>query len=286
MPGKRIGVVLSGGGARGAGQLGMMIYLDEQGVQPDFISGISVGSLNGTIWAQEGNTKLIEQIWRGIRGNSDIYKTNWFRPWKLFRAIYDNTPLWKKINKYVDPDKLRRSSIELKIGVVQLQSGAYSIVDKFHPHFQKMLLASTAIPIAFPVVNYQSRQYVDGGVRNCAPLKATIQSGCDKIYVLHCYSMDMQEERKDYNNLAAFIIRSFAILYNEILRNDIEICEDINRAVVAKKVIPGKNYRLIDLKLIAPSKDQSFGYELDFSPKIIARNIELGYHIAKDQLNH
>ncbi len=284
MAGKKIGLVLSGGGARGAGQLGMMLYLAEQDIQPDFISGISVGSLNATFWAQDGNLKLLEQIWRGIRRNSDIYKSNWLRPWRLCRAIYDNKPLWRKIQRYVDLAKLRQSPIDLKIGVVQLQSGAFILINKTHPDFLKMLLASTAIPVVFPAVNYQGHQYVDGGVRDIAPLKAAIQAGCDSIYVLHCYSLEMEEQQKDYGNLGMIGIRSFAILYNEIMKNDIKTCEEINKALVAGRKFPGKKYRLIELKLIAPAKDQSFGDELDFSPQKIANNIALGYQIAKKKL--
>lgn len=284
MAGKKIGVILSGGGAKGAGQLGMMLYLAKQGIQPDFLSGISVGSLNAALWAQEGNLQLLEQIWRGIRGNSDIYKSNWLRPWRLFRAVYDNQPLWRKIQRHVDPEKLKESPIELKVGVVQLQSGAFMLFNKNHPDFKKMLLSSAAIPVVFPAVKYQGRQYVDGGMRDSAPLKTAIQAGCDLIYILHCYSLEMEEEEKDYANLAMIGIRSFAILYNEIIGNDIKTCEGINKALVAGRKFPGKNYRLIELKLIAPGKDQSFGYELDFSPKKIASNIELGYQIAKERL--
>lgn len=281
---KKIGIVLSGGGAKGAGQLGMMLYLEERGLQPEFISGISVGSLNATFWAQEGNLHLLERLWREIKGNSDIYQTNWLRPWKLIRSIHDNTPLWKKIKQYVDLDKLKQSPIELKIGAVQLQSGAYLLVDKTHRDFQKMLLASTAIPMVFPAVTYKGREYVDGGVRDSAPLKPAIQSGCDQIYVLHCYPLELDEQMRDFHNLVSIGIRSFAILYNELLRNDINTCEKINKAVCAGMGFEGGKYRFIELKLIAPAKDQSFGDELDFSPQLISKNIDLGYKIAKEKL--
>lgn len=112
---RKIGIVLSGGGTKGAGQLGMMLFLEEQGLHPEFISGISVGSLNATFWAQEGDLRLLERLWREIKGNSDNHKKNWLRPWKLIRSIYDHTPLWKKIKQYIDLDKLKQSPIELKL---------------------------------------------------------------------------------------------------------------------------------------------------------------------------
>lgn len=282
---EKIGVVLSGGGAKGSGQLGMMKYAYEKGIRPHFISGISVGSLNATMWAQEENLDLLESLWREMKGKSDIYRKNWFRPCKLYRSIFDNKPLNRKINKYVNTEKLKNSPIELHIGVIQLQSGAYTIVDKFHSDYKSMLLASTAIPIVFPAVTWQGNQYVDGGVRNIAPLKAAIDGGCDRIYILHCYAIEIVEEQRQFKDIVNIGIRSFAIMYNEILRNDIKVCEEINKSVQAKKVFPEKSYRLVELILVAPRKEQQFGFELDFSSSNIARNIELGYEIAKHILN-
>lgn len=284
MPNEKIGVVLSGGGAKGSGQLGMMKCVYETGVRPSYISGISVGSLNATLWAQEENLNLLEALWRGIKGNSDVYRKNWFCPWKLYRSLLDNKPLKRKIDKYIDPDKLKNSPIELQIGVVQLQSGAYSIVDKFHPKYADMLLASTSIPVVFPSVRWDGNNYVDGGVRNAAPLKAAIDFGCTKIYILHCYSLDMMEQGRKYKDLGTTGIRSFVILYNELLQNDIETCESINQAVRTKQAFPGKNYRVVELTMIQPPVDQQFGFELDFSRSQIEENIELGYRVAKDTL--
>jgi len=285
MSAEKIGVVLSGGGAKGSGQLGMMKYVYEKGVRPDFISGVSVGALNATMWAQEQNLDLLENLWRDIKGNSDIYRKNWLRPCKLRRSIYDNKPLKQKINKYIDIEKLKNSPIELQIGVAQLQSGEYSLVNKFHQHYNLMLLASTAIPVVFPAVSWQGHEYVDGGVRDVAPLKAAIDFGCTQIYILHCHSLEMEVEEKKFNNLVEIGIRSFVIMFNENLKNDIEACGLINQAVRSKSAPAEKNYQLVELIMIAPPVDQQFGSELDFSPSRIARNIELGYEIAKKILD-
>ena len=285
MSAEKIGAVLSGGGAKGSGQLGMMKYVYEKDIRPDFISGVSVGALNATMWTQEENLDLLESLWRNITGNSDIYRKNWLRPCKLRRSLYDNKPLKRKIDKYVDTEKLKMSPLELQIGVSQLQNGEYSIVNKFHSDYKSMLLASTAIPVVFPAVSWQGHEYVDGGVRNVAPLKAAIDFGCTKIYILHCHSLEMVAEEKKFNNLVDIGIRSFVIMFNENLKNDIETCKKINQAVRSKTAPAEKNYRIVDLILIEPPVDQQFGFELDFSPSRIEKNIELGYEIAKKVLD-
>jgi len=285
MPAEKIGVVLSGGGAKGSGQLGMIKYAYEKGIRPDFISGISVGSLNATMWAQEENLDMLEDLWRGIKGNSDIYRKNWLKPCKLYRSLYDNKPLKRKIEKYVDTEKLKNSPIELQIGVVQLQSGDYFIIDRFNADFKEILLASTAIPVVFPAVNWQDYKYVDGGVRNVAPLKQAIDFGCTTIYIFHCYSLEIVPAKKEIKNLVDIGIRTFAIMYNEILKNDIRSVERINRAIKAKVSFPGKNYRFLKIIIVQPALDKQFGFELDFSPSKIAENIELGYQTAKNVLD-
>ncbi|UCE06218.1 MAG: patatin-like phospholipase family protein, partial [bacterium] len=274
------------GGAKGAGQLGMMKYVYEKGIRPDFISGISVGSLNATMWAQEENIDLLESLWRGMRKNSDIYKKNWWKPWKLCKSLYDNTPLKRKINEYVDTQKLKNSPIDLKIGVVQLQSGEYSIIDKSHSNYKSMLLSSTSIPVVFPAVTLEGNQYVDGGVRNVAPLKSAIDYGCTKIYLLHCFPLEMDEQKKTFKNTARIGIRSFWIMYNEILREDIKTCQQINKDIEEGRSDPEKNYRAIDLIIVAPTPERQFGDILEFSPSQITRDIDLGYQIAKEILGN
>lgn len=284
MANEKVGVVLSGGGAKGAGQLGMMKYLHDRGIRPEFIAGISVGSLNATMWAQEQNLGLLEKLWRGIRGNSDIYRRNWFKFWKLYRSLYDNTPLWRLIQQYVDTEKLKNSPIDLKIGVVQLQSGGYLAIDKQHPDFRRLLLASTAIPVVFQPVNYQQRQYVDGGTRNIAPLKSAVDAGCTTIYLLHCFSLEMNEEQRAFVDSIRVGSRSFSIMYNEAVRKDILTLQKINEAVRQRRADAQRKYRVINLIIIAPPVDRQFVDILNFSPKALAKDIELGYQIAKDTL--
>jgi len=281
---EKIGVVLSGGGAKGAGQLGMMKYVYEKGIRPEFIAGISVGSLNATMWAQEENLELLEKLWRGIKGNSDIYRKNWWRFWKLHYSLYDNTPLRRLIKKFVDTEKLKNSPIDLKIGVVKLQSGEYSVVDKYHSDYQSMLLASTAIPVVFKPVTWHGDQYVDGGTRNVAPLKSAIEAGCTKIFLIHCFPLEMETERRKFSDSIRIGIGSFMIMYNEILRDDIKTCQKINREIEERRIDPRKKYSAIELVIITPTLDRQFCDILDFSPASIAKDIKLGYQIAKDIL--
>jgi NTE family protein len=86
----RIGLVLSGGGARGAYEVGVVRYLAEVGVQPTAYAGASIGALNGAILAhapsiQEG-ARCLEDLWRSIRQDQVLRLKPEFLAWSLIYA--------------------------------------------------------------------------------------------------------------------------------------------------------------------------------------------------------
>src|ERR671923_797210 len=76
-------LVMSGGGAKGAFELGAIDYLvNDRKLDFDVIAGVSVGSLNAVLLAQgqgfqglQQQVKRLKDVWFGIRGNDDIYRT-------------------------------------------------------------------------------------------------------------------------------------------------------------------------------------------------------------------
>ena len=88
--------VLSGGGAKGAFQVGAMEYLHKKGLRPDLIVGTSVGALNAAGYSYGGMRGLLN-LWDGIKGNKSIIKLNW---WRLLWAtgIYTTKPLRKLLD--------------------------------------------------------------------------------------------------------------------------------------------------------------------------------------------
>ena len=72
----KLGLVLSGGGAKGAYQAGILRYLAEKNIQPDAVSGASIGSLNGAVVASAGNihkaAETLERVWIEVAENSPL----------------------------------------------------------------------------------------------------------------------------------------------------------------------------------------------------------------------
>jgi NTE family protein len=195
-------LVLGGGGARGAYQVGMLdVLVRELELDFDIIRGVSVGALNAAFLAQApmtpdslGSLKSavgdLLNIWtQEITGNSSIYKerTGGFAGLAAGAdSLFDNEPLWKLMKQHLDAQAMRDSSRDFKVGVADLVQGRYSERGPDSPGFPKSILASTAIPVVFPPVWRKATKevLVDGGVREITPLASAFRAQPTEIYVL------------------------------------------------------------------------------------------------------
>ncbi len=274
-------LVLSGGGAKGSFQVGALDYLiNKKGLNFDLVCGVSVGALNGALIAQ-GDLEKLKSIWLNIKSRRDIFRKRWgFIP-RVGPALgallgkdslYDNSPLGKLIDEYVDLDKLNRSGRILRVGTVSLYDGRYYSIPGTHSDLKKLILASATIPIAFSPINISRdlMSMVDGGVRNITPLREAIDLGAEEIYVILCSPLELQKTKSDYKNSIEIALRTLEILTNEIYNNDIKVCLRNNNR-------PDKKF--IDLKIIRPKKP--VGDTLAFNPTLIREGMRLGFEAAE-----
>lgn len=295
---EKTALVLSGGGAKGSFQVGALDYLlNVKKMNFDIICGVSVGSLNASMVAQGDFPKLLE-LWQGIKSNRDIYRKKFLGILGgLFgsQSMYSNKPLWKKIDKYIDPDKIRKSGKELRIGTVSLQTTKYISVNQNNKDLKKWVLASTAIPIAFhpPLIN--NEQIVDGGIRDITPLTTAIDLGAEKIIVILASPKEMPYNPKQYKNLIYIGIRSLEIILAEIYENDLKVSRKINADVrlwkrIKHKIesgddlykdmdVPFDKYREIEIITIIPKKQVID--TLEFNPQKIREAIRYGREEAQ-----
>ncbi|KPL00663.1 MAG: hypothetical protein AMJ90_07895 [candidate division Zixibacteria bacterium SM23_73_2] len=277
------GLVLSGGGAKGAFQVGVLEYLYQKGkLDFDVVCGVSVGALNATLVAQ-GEFERLKELWLGIRRNEDIYKKYGWLSVILGKknSLNDNKPLKELIDKYVDKTKILENFTDkgkiLKIGVVSFTHGQYKAIGPTHSSFEQMLLASASIPIMFKPLNISADDLnvVDGGVRNITPLKDAIDAKADELVVVLASPRQVQPGKRDYGNLLQVITRTFDILANEVYLTDIENCEWYNAHLK-----DDGEHRYIDLKVVEP--DEYFMDTLEFKPEKIRQAIEIGKEKAAE----
>jgi NTE family protein len=269
--------VLSGGGAKGAFQVGVMKALAEQGVVPDVAYGTSVGALNITGYSYVGLEELAK-IWRRIKRGRDMLGLNLGRLVTLSATgVFNTKPLRKKIRKIV---RGHDADFPAWVCVTNLSDGSISYHRSESPDFPRMVEASAAIPVAMDPI----RKYlVDGGVREQAPLKRAIKDGADKIVLILCNPMQDKMKHWGYDDgflpMIGIGLRAVQMLQHEVYINDINTCQSINREIARYTLENAShNKKLIDLKVYAP--DHTIIGTLDFNPRKISKAIQQGYDIV------
>jgi NTE family protein len=196
-------LVLGGGGARGAFQVGMLLELvGTKGVDFTILRGVSVGALNAAFLAQAPRGKNAQESLANLRAQVDKLHALWTKEIKGNHSVYAERPggfaglvagadslfsvkpLRAMIKKHVSLDALRSSGRDFAVGTVSLVSGEYHEWTPSDDDFLEKLVASTAIPVVFPLVRIGKDVLVDGGVRNITPLSSAFKAKPDELYVL------------------------------------------------------------------------------------------------------
>jgi NTE family protein len=183
-----LAIVLSGGGAKGAFQVGVLDALvTQRGVKPAIVVGTSTGAIQALGVAQQDIPGLL-QVWLSLKDNRDIYKDRGGPTGAIIlgeKALYDASPLRRRLRAFYDPPKLAASPVDMRLGVVSLQSGEFRTIDKSVPGIDNWVYASCAMPVFFdPLQTSDKQQWVDGGVRDVTPLGAALELNPSAVLVV------------------------------------------------------------------------------------------------------
>ncbi|MAE86388.1 MAG: patatin [Flammeovirgaceae bacterium] len=244
----KVGIVLSGGGARGFAHLGALQALHERKIYPEIISGVSAGAIVGAFYA---NGMAPEDIF-------DLLKS---------KGVFNYSSLSLPLNGLLGLDGLMeelKSHIECK-DVKELTKPAYfatTNLNKGEVEYKKegslpqIIAASSCIPILFKPIEMDGHLYIDGGTYDNFPIKP-IRPLCEKIIGINISPVHVTKELKGMFQIAA---RVFQLSVNATAQNSLETC-DI---------------------LIEPKKLSTFSI-LDSS--VADELYEIGYNEAKDVLS-
>ena len=242
---KEYGLVLAGGGTKGAYQVGAWKALCEIGVDIKAIVGASIGALNGALFLQDDfmtTVKMYENIKidnimkvDGVNADKNIFDLsnifNLATDYTKQKGI-DNTPLREMIKKYIDMDKLYNSKIDFGLVTYSVKNRTPLKVFKNDIPKEQMedyLLASSCFPIFKPQI-INGEEYFDGGLYDNIPSNLLIEKGYKNIIIV-----------------------------------------DIAGVGFSKKSISKDLY----IKVISPSED--LGGTFEFNHERINNNIKLGY---------
>ena len=279
-------LVLSGGGVRGAYQIGVLRkWMCDDNIDYDFLCGVSVGALNVFKLAtvpygkpQEAY-KVVESIWRSIRQESIL--CDWVPFGKLTalwkKSIYDARPMAKLISANYTPGLIKNSGKLLRLGAVCLNTGERKFVTEEYDNLDRWALASASFPVFMEPVKIQGSLWIDGGVKMVTPLGTAIRSGASDIDVILTSSPEKPKQWIDSNRWAAvpdIAMRCIDLMSDRIMLADIRTTGLRNDLVIIRD-----RYREINIRIIKPSMELTDDI-LKFDNADVQRMMKIGYDDA------
>ncbi|QYO66452.1 patatin-like phospholipase family protein [Leptolyngbya sp. 7M] len=178
----KVGLALSGGGARGFAHIGVLKALVENGVPIDMIAGTSAGSFVGGAFASGLSVDELIEIGRSV---------SWFGVSSLSyspRGLLSNSAMTGFIEKHFPVSRFELLCVPFAAVACDLESGS-EVIFRDEGDLATAIRASCAIPGVFvPVKDSSGRYLVDGGVTSPMPTKAVRKLGADKVIAVDLLS--------------------------------------------------------------------------------------------------
>lgn len=180
----KTGIVLSGGGVRGIAHLGVLKALNEKGIFPEIISGVSAGAIAGVFYA-DGYTP--DEIFNIFNDNHLFHFAKLTIPKKGFLSMEKVSAI---LNKHIRAKSFEDLKIPFYAAATNLNEGK---IEYFHKGpIVERIIASASIPVLFRPVIMNNTIYVDGGVFDNLPIDP-IKDSCDFIIASHVNPLTKEE---------------------------------------------------------------------------------------------
>jgi NTE family protein len=188
----KIGLVLSGGGARGIAHAGVIKALEEFGLTFNVIAGTSAGSIIGSLYSYGYKPDEIIQF---------ISSTSFLRSirlaWKL-TGLFNMEILQEALIKYMPENNFTALKIPMTVAATDIRKGkaAYFTEGELFP----AIMSSCCVPAVFNPVAFNGSLYVDGGIMDNLPA-ASIRSKCDFLIGSHCNHITPDFDVKNFRTV-------------------------------------------------------------------------------------
>jgi NTE family protein len=332
LPGQVV-LVLQGGGALGSYQAGVYQALHEAGIEPDWIIGTSIGAINAGLIAgnaPQNRLSRLQDFWKrmeqrpiwsfpgafpGINEMLSYWSTvangipGFFRPNPLAHAgadcpigtdsagYYSAEPLEQTLGELVNFDLVNNCSPRLTVGAAHLRTSEMRYFDSRDCKLGvKHIMASGALPPAFPAVRVDGELYWDGGILSNTPTEAVfddIPRRDSLIFSVHMWNPSGPEP----TTMADVFNRHKDVLYSSRIASQIAQQQKAHRlrhvinqlaaripeaernsAAVRELAGYGCSTQMHVVRLLAPQLDrENHTKDIDFSPSGIRHRWDAGY---------
>lgn len=219
-PRYRLGVALTGGGARGFAHAGALAAIEEAGHKPEILAGVSAGSIAATLYSSGMSPQQMLELF----SEQSLSKLIDFRP--RGGGFFSMAPFKKFLTKQLGEYKnLEDLPLPTYIGVTDFTNG---VATEFHEGpIAERVVASCSIPITFPPVTINGTEYVDGGVLRNHPAWI-IRDKCDYLIGINVSPL---ATKKKSDSIWTVAMRTYNLMAKANQRKDMALC-DLNIAPV------------------------------------------------------
>ena len=329
-------LVLQGGGALGAYQVGVYQALYEAGVEPDWIIGTSIGAINAGLIAGNARHNRLERLkefwgrmeqrhpwtgwpaWTGLPDQLSYWATlaggipGFFRPnpaafcgayvpLGVDRAgFYSTAPLRETLEGLIDFQRINQGGPRLTVGAANVRTSVMRYFDsRAMPICLDHIMASGALPPAFPAVRIENEHYWDGGILSNTPTEVIFDDNPRRsslIFAVHLWNpsgpvptnlLEVLNRHKDVqysSRIASHITRQqqahqLRHVINQLVKYVPDECR--NSDAVRELASYGCPTQMHVVRLLAPRLDaEGHTKDVDFSPSGIRMRWDAGYEAA------
>lgn len=331
-------LVFQGGGALGAYQIGVYQALQEAGVEPDWVIGTSIGAINAALIAGNAPGERLDKLrefWRRVElgGIFEGPMASLLAPMRTMGAImsgipsfftpnpfafmgqkvplgaesagyYSVEPLRETLSELVDFDLINNGPTRLTVGAANVQTSEMRYFDSRETVLDvNHVLASGALPPAFPAVRIDGELYWDGGIVSNTPVEAVFDDNPRSnaiVFAVHLWNphgaepqsiWEVTNRQKDiqYSSRAHSHIKRQRQLHK--LRHVIQQLSLLvpDGAATKEDLATLRGYgcetRMHVVRLLAPQLDnEDHTKDMDFSPGGIRERWEAGYAHTSEML--
>ena len=329
----QIVVVFQGGGALGAYQAGVYQALHEAGIEPDWVIGTSIGAINASlIVGNEPDNRLpaLQEFWQRMSHKSPLHAwpgwelvaqamsnmqtvskgiAGFFEPNPLAfcgahfplgadkAGYYSTAPLEKTLSELVDFSLIKRNKPRLTVGAAHVRTSQMRYFDSRETELGvKHIMASGALPPAFPAVRIDGELYWDGGILSNTPAEAIFDDNPRRnslVFAVHLWNpvgpepqtmWEVAHRQKDiqYSSRVATHIARQAQIHRlrHVIAELTALIPDAARKSEEVRALAayGCLTRMHVVRLLSPSLDnEDQTKDIDFSPSGIRKRWQAGY---------
>ena len=343
-PYQSVALVFQGGGALGAYQAGVFQALSEAGVNANWLSGVSIGAINAAIIAGNKPGEQVDRLrdfWETVSSRKVWHFTpegDYFRklrnqasammtmtsglpgffvpremnPWQQLAgasgatSFYDTSELEKTLNRLIDWNILNDRKHRLSVGAVNVRTGNFRYFDsEIETIAARHIMASGALPPAFPAIHIENEYYWDGGIVSNTPLQYLLEQ--EDVHDTLVFQVDLFSARGALpREMPDVLARHKDIMYSSRTRNNTDTFRRLHNLKLklhqALLRVPSEQLTLDDKEFLSSMQDvpqinivhliyqqklyEGHAKDYEFSGTSMREHWDSGYQDTRKTLRH